>query len=814
MKRRLVNSLLSTAACGCLALPALAQDPPNLIFILTDDMGIDAIDWPPGTAPPAIKTPNLHAMAEQGVSFTNCRVNPNCSPTRACLMTGRSALDSGVVGVIGRYIPLAEDGNPCESNPLVDQYAQVTNRLAMQTQERTIAEVLQDMGYYTILIDKWHLGYNEDSEYNADERRLQRGNEQGFDVFVDWMDDICDGYGSQDPYYYADFHMLRAMEAARDAVNDRPGTPKPPYALFFHTITPHKRMADEGGKSWWDIYDQDLVPQTHGYPHTNEGRFARNVEALDTALLLELLGPGTENLRVLDSDAQYDDQANTIIFFIGDNGTDASLTDNRGKNTLYEGGVRVPLFVMGEGVPQGTPNEPIIDNRQISHVDIYDTICDIVGATTERDNPNGAFPRRGESFAYNIGYSEEQGARDITVCSLGVADTGVQTWKVAIVYRPPGEQDDCWKLVCSSGGAGLDDMTGDEFYDLKNDPGEAANLVQLGMTYEELVVYYGLRDRLSDEWPTAVSVAAEPEIIPTYWAEHRSGDYVLVVYVVNYNLQGSGYDEFFNVDVDPDRDHDLLIEGMTQGEAMLYALMRNQVEAMWYANQRITPDPDVRVVDTVLEATLVLASPTAPFEIVPLTVGHEDAGGGGEREFRALLRFDVDDIEFPDGFGFGDVVDAQLIINFNHDSTLCDPNDHEGDDYIDFMESDADTGVITAYKMLGPWTSSPWDNFNDETPLGQFDPPPHIIGIPFMTGDDAKKIRVTPMPSGTPVSFGHSGGLLSAVNDWRSGDNYGLILVAEELPYFLNEQETDFRDQQVHFFRDATIRLTLNRDPN
>lgn len=201
---------LAALAVNCsLAASALGQNRPNLIFILTDDQGIDAIEWPPATAPSAIKTPVLNAMAAQGVSFTSCRHNPNCSPTRACLMTGRSAMDTGVVGVLGRYNPMDDPGNPCESTALDGTPAQVTNRLGLQLQERTIAEVLQDMGYYTILIDKWHLGYNEDGE-----QRGQRpgGGAQGFDVFEDWMDDICDGYGSQDPYYYADLHMLRAME--------------------------------------------------------------------------------------------------------------------------------------------------------------------------------------------------------------------------------------------------------------------------------------------------------------------------------------------------------------------------------------------------------------------------------------------------------------------------------------------------------------------------------------------------------------------------------------------------------------------------
>ncbi len=69
-------------------------------------------------------------------------------------------------------------------------------------------------------------------------------------------------------------------------MNNRPYAETTPYALFFHTITPHSRTPDEGGKSWWDIQDTTLIPQTVGYPHTNEGRFAKNLEALDSALLL------------------------------------------------------------------------------------------------------------------------------------------------------------------------------------------------------------------------------------------------------------------------------------------------------------------------------------------------------------------------------------------------------------------------------------------------------------------------------------------------------------------------------------------------
>lgn len=174
-------TLAALAVNSSLTASALAQNRPNLIFILTDDQGVDAIQWPLDTGHPSVQTPTMNALAAQGVSFASCRVNPNSSPMRACLMTGRSTLDTGVVGVIGRYTPLAGMGNPCESTPLTGTAAKVTNRLALQTQERTIAEVLQDMGYYTILIDKWHLGYNEGVEPTPEDRGLLP-TQQGLDV--------------------------------------------------------------------------------------------------------------------------------------------------------------------------------------------------------------------------------------------------------------------------------------------------------------------------------------------------------------------------------------------------------------------------------------------------------------------------------------------------------------------------------------------------------------------------------------------------------------------------------------------------------
>lgn len=419
------NTMLAALALNCsFAVSAFAQDGPNLIFILTDDQGVESIDGPYWSNAMGCTTPTLAALARQGVSFTNCRVNPNCSPTRACLMTGRSALDTGVNGVLTRYASNVI-GNPCHESagPLTGIVARVTNRLALQTQEWTIGEVLQNMGYYTILVDKWHLGYNEGVEPTPEDRGLLP-TQQGFDEVFDWMEliegvyRICQGYPDT---FYADHHMVDAAEFAVAAAGRR--APGQKYALFFHTITPHRRHSDNPanpsqGYLWWDIEDKEnLIPVTRWLDvraPDNDGnidRFLQNVEAMDSVIRRDLLLP-LGIIENVENEWPYIEESNTVVFFTSDNGTDPEVTSHRygqwrgAKNTLYEGGINVPLFVMGEGVP-GNVSNPLVDARQISHVDFFDTIADIIEAPEAiRANPHGNFPRRGKSFAYNIGWSD------------------------------------------------------------------------------------------------------------------------------------------------------------------------------------------------------------------------------------------------------------------------------------------------------------------------------------------------------------------------------------------------------------------------
>lgn len=763
-------SALGVLVC---ASSTLAQSRPNLIFIITDDQGIDAIEGPHWPGAPNISTPTLRRMAEQGVSFTNCRMNPNCSPTRAALMTGRSALQCGVPGVVGRW-PSGQTPPPLpiESNPDSTDLPIDVHLLSMATEERTIAEVLRDRGYYTVLIDKWHVGYNAE--------RGQLPTQQGFDVFHDWGANL----NFDNPDAVGDEHMVRMAELARQAIQNRePQHNGKPYALFYCTITPHRRDPDSGGKAWWAV-DPSLTPNTGGLGDSNAARFRQNIEAFDTTLRRLM-----RQLDVIDSNDLYNPDSRSVVFFAGDNGTDGQVSayGQRAKNTLFEGGVRVPCFVFGENVPRNL-NNPIADDRQITPVDWYDTICDIIEAPPNvRDNPMGYFPRQSMSFADSIGWAApgSKPRREFSMLSLGnaVMQNGAyqQIWRVALV-------GDRYKLICNSGGAFADDMSADEFYDLDSDPFEFNNLLANGMSHEAATAYYDMRDRIVDQWPSAVSVAFNPGMIERYSVEHfdPTRRFVLVAFIENGQLTSEH--EFYDLVADPDRLNNLVGQSMSGEQANSYNTLQGEALVLFNEGQF---SPDVRVIDLPLSATLVIAGGNSTVS-GPLTLGHSGVGSN-PREYRAFLKFNINGV-LPQGFTINDVRAAHLIVGFKEDS-------RPSSDSL-YPTVDKNTGAIRVHKVNGPWTSNPWANYSP-TVLGVLDLPPHIIWQPSHA-----KIRGVPLPPQTPVSFGHNDALLDVVRGWFNSPqtNHGVALVVERLPG-LNG------DQHVHFLRAAGLRLTLDRRP-
>jgi arylsulfatase A-like enzyme len=314
---------------------------PNILFILTDDMGWADVSYHGGD----IKTPNIDALAAQGVKLESFYVQPVCSPTRACLMTGRYPMRYGLQTGVVR--PWATYG--------------------LSLDERTLPSALKEAGYETAICGKWHLGHltpdylptqrgfdHQYGHYNGALDYFTHIRDGGFDWHRD--DKVCRDEG------YSTF--LDAAEASRLIKAHDQSKPLFMYVPFNAVHSPHQ------------------VPDKYKEPYKamNEPRqtYAGMVAAMD-----ESIG---KILQALD-DAKM--RENTLIVWTNDNGGPAPgrVTSNgplrAGKGTLYEGGVRVSCCVVWAGhIKPGT-----VVNEPLHMVDWYPTLLGLAGVSTEQRLP-------------------------------------------------------------------------------------------------------------------------------------------------------------------------------------------------------------------------------------------------------------------------------------------------------------------------------------------------------------------------------------------------------------------------------------------
>jgi arylsulfatase A-like enzyme len=424
MNRRQFLASLPAARLAATAQPARL---PNFIFILADDLGARDLT-PDGNT--FHETPALQRLAGDGVRFTNAYAAcPVCSPTRASIMTGKYPARLKVTDWIAgrRQWPTARVITP-------------PNKLQLGLEEITLAEALKTKGYSTAHVGKWHLG---GQGYEPEK--------QGFDV------NIAGDHRGAPRSFFGPFDMPNFPAGSKDdELTERltaeacnfiaKQRKEQPFFMYFAHYTVHTPI-------------QARAAMAERYRRKLEGKpwpdpvYAAMVESLDNSVAAVR--------KTLEASGLARD---TVIVFFSDNGGlryegggKRLVTSNAplraGKGHLYEGGIREPLYIHWPGVAK--PGRVV--DTPVSSVDFFPTLLEMAGAKPPRPVDGvslapllrgGAAPARDAIYWHYPHYSNQGGAPG------GAIRMG--DWKLIEFYEDG-------RL---------------ELFNLKEDPGEAVNLVR------------------------------------------------------------------------------------------------------------------------------------------------------------------------------------------------------------------------------------------------------------------------------------------------------------------------------------------------
>ncbi|MBK8099423.1 MAG: sulfatase-like hydrolase/transferase [Planctomycetes bacterium] len=330
---------LSLLLFACLlALPSAVAQSPNLLVMIGDDMGVDSIGcYQRGTNPPP--TPNLDALAANGIRFTRATACPTCSPTRACIQTGRYPFRTGVGFALG------------------------AGAQGLQASEVILPEVLAGSGYGLAMVGKWHLG-------NA--QGAATPNLAGWPHYVGNLQGVLPSYTSWQKVTNGTTALETAYattETVDEALAWLAGRPEP-WCLMVCFNAAHTPLHEPpAGLHTYNL--GGLNPNTTPVPF-----FKAMVQSMDSEIGRLLTGIGGATL------------ANTNVVFVGDNGTTSQTTrapfiPGHGKGTLYQGGVEVPLLVQGPAVVRpGRVSDALVDG-----VDLFVTMSALCGVDARATVP-------------------------------------------------------------------------------------------------------------------------------------------------------------------------------------------------------------------------------------------------------------------------------------------------------------------------------------------------------------------------------------------------------------------------------------------
>ena len=423
----------------CAMLPATAalaqSEKPNIVYLLVDNWGWGDISVQGGTTP----TPQIDALAAEGMRFLNLNVENQCTPTRSAIHTGRLPIRSGTQKV-------AAPGEPDGLAPW----------------EYTIAELLSDAGYRTALYGKWHIGskvgrlpndqgYDEWWGINEGSNAAAYTSTPQFDPKVAEVPHIWEGKKGS-PSVKTELYDVEAKRNLDRRSTDRAvdfirrssggGAPFYLYVGFTHFHPP------------WGVHDDFANKSKAGVYADTKIEVDRNIGAI---------------LGAID-DAGISE--NTIVIVTGDNGaanypSPGVVTGEvggsngpwrGGLSTAYEGGLRTPGMIRWPGkVPAG-----VVSDEIVSTLDWFPTFASLIGEPdlVPTDRPIDGV----DQSAFLLG-KEEESAREHVVVYVGDTVFAVK-WRNMKVHFATAEGTHSY----------IQRYTFPQVFDIKEDPKESFEL--------------------------------------------------------------------------------------------------------------------------------------------------------------------------------------------------------------------------------------------------------------------------------------------------------------------------------------------------
>ncbi|WP_194767904.1 sulfatase [Tamlana sp. I1] len=345
----------------CVSLISLAQNKPNILIIHTDDLGYHDLSF---TGSQLYNTPSIDKLASESVAFTNAYSSyPRCTPSRYGMMTGTYPVNENK-GWLGN---IPEDKN------LIKQFG--------------------NAGYHSIYIGKWHLGEGDSTPKNFGfDESYAAGRSGGVGSRFYPFNTQLNGKPAKEPVedleedgkegdYASDMLTNRLLEFITNRPKDQPFLA---VLAFYAVHTPIEAKPEDEARNKEQLKSIDFG-DTPEYIKEGEGR--RKMRQDDAAYAGMVENVDENVARILKTLKAAGIDKNTIIVFSSDHGglsndgnkneRHLATTNNplkAGKGHLYEGGIRVPLFIKWD-----SKLKPRVENESIVlGMDVFPTLLDLV----------------------------------------------------------------------------------------------------------------------------------------------------------------------------------------------------------------------------------------------------------------------------------------------------------------------------------------------------------------------------------------------------------------------------------------------------